>query len=65
MLNVAVEGVAVADAFQREPRRERDDFGKSACEPPNRSFMSAARNEPSASAASWDNAIMDRSRRKS
>jgi len=28
MLNVVVEGVAVADAFQREPRRERDDFGQ-------------------------------------
>ncbi len=28
MLDVVVQGVAVADALQREPRRERDDLGK-------------------------------------
>ena len=28
MLNVVEEGVAVADAFQRELRRERNDFGQ-------------------------------------
>src|SRR5271168_4051168 len=34
------------------------------CERPNRSFMSAARNEPSASAASLGKVIMDRPRRE-
>ena len=26
MLNIVEEGVAIADAFQREPRRKRNDF---------------------------------------
>ena len=28
MLDVVIQGVAVADALQREPRGERDDLGK-------------------------------------
>ena len=53
MLDVVKESVAIADAFQREPRHERNDFCvKRAFESPNRPFMSVARNEPSASDAS-------------
>ena len=53
MLDIVVEGVAVADAFEREPRGERDDLGKARVRDPEPILMSSARNEPSASAASW------------
>ena len=34
MLDVVVEGVAVADAFERELRREGNDFGQTRVRPP-------------------------------
>ena len=58
MLDVMVEGIAVADAFERQAGGIRDEFGQAGMRDPNRSFISEARNEPSASAASSGSVIM-------
>ena len=59
VLDVVVEGVAIANAFEREPRRKRESSARRACETPNRSLISSARNDPSASAAKPGRVIMD------
>jgi hypothetical protein len=38
MFDIVVEGVAVADAFERKPRRERDDLGKAGVRDPEPVF---------------------------
>jgi hypothetical protein len=59
MLDVVVESIAIPDAFKRQAGGERDEF-KRTCEDPNRSFISAARKEPRAPAASSGSVIMHR-----
>jgi len=58
MLDVVVEGIAIPDAFKRQPGGDGMSSTKRACEDPNRSFISEARKEPRAPAASSGSVII-------
>ena len=58
MLDVVVEGIAIPDAFKRQPGSKRNEFRQTRMREPNRSFILEARKEPRASAANWGNVIM-------